>query len=186
MEVFFVGYALRKFFLTIWHFVTPNMAAVTFWKEACFFILSKAGVSFYYFNENAAINYSCHFKPIRPSFIFWTQIKIFLMKSESFLTLHRQQHNWNIQDLKGSKDSIKIVHVTSQWFNPNFMKLREYFLCAKKTKITNLFNNFFSSVSVFGRRSQEYHDKCMLYCYVLTKNPDAVPCLQAKEDAHCV
>ncbi len=29
------------------------------------------------------------------------------------------------------------------------MKLREYFLCAKKTKITTLFNNFFSSLSVF-------------------------------------
>ncbi len=29
------------------------------------------------------------------------------------------------------------------------MKLQEYFLCAKKTKIMTLFNNFFSSVSVF-------------------------------------
>ncbi len=28
-----------------------------------------------------------------------------------------------------------------QWFNRNFMKLREYFLCTKKTKITTLFNN---------------------------------------------
>ncbi len=25
------------------------------------------------------------------------QIKIFLMKSESFLTLHRQQHNYHVQ-----------------------------------------------------------------------------------------
>ncbi len=32
----------------------------------------------------------------RPLFIFWTQIKIFLMKSKSFLTLHRQQCNWNV------------------------------------------------------------------------------------------
>uniref|UniRef100_A0A8C1XQR7 Arrestin red cell n=1 Tax=Cyprinus carpio TaxID=7962 RepID=A0A8C1XQR7_CYPCA len=32
-----------------------------------------------------------HSKPVRPSFIFGTHIKIFLMKSESFLTLHRQQ-----------------------------------------------------------------------------------------------
>ncbi len=30
-------------------------------------------------------------KPVRPSFIFGTQIKIFLMKSESYLTLHRQR-----------------------------------------------------------------------------------------------
>ncbi len=28
-----------------------------------------------------------------------------------------------------------------QWFKRNFTKLREYFLCAKKTKIMNLFNN---------------------------------------------
>ncbi len=35
----------------------------------------------------------CHSKPVRPLFIFGTQIKIFLIKSESFLTLHRQQCN---------------------------------------------------------------------------------------------
>ncbi len=40
------------------------------------------------------------------------------------------------------------------------MKLREYFLCAKKTNIMNLFNNFFSSVTDFGatdalKRSQK-------------------------------
>ncbi len=28
-----------------------------------------------------------------------------------------------------------------QWFNCNFTNLREYFLCAKKTKIITLFNN---------------------------------------------
>ncbi len=33
----------------------------------------------------------------RPLFIFRTQIKIFLIKSESFLTLHRQQHNYHVQ-----------------------------------------------------------------------------------------
>ncbi len=36
---------------------------------------------------------------------------------------------------KCSKSIVKIVH---QWFNHNFTKLREYFLCAKKTKITLL------------------------------------------------
>uniref|UniRef100_A0A673KNV9 Target of myb1 like 2 membrane trafficking protein n=1 Tax=Sinocyclocheilus rhinocerous TaxID=307959 RepID=A0A673KNV9_9TELE len=46
-------------------------------------------------NENSVINYSpsCRSKPVRPSFIFRTHIKEFLMKSESFLTLHCQQ--WN-------------------------------------------------------------------------------------------
>ncbi len=77
------------------------------------------------------INYSpsCHSKQVRLSFIFGTQIKIFLMTSESFLILHWQQHNFNVQGPEGSKDIIKIVH---QWFNRNFMKLQEYFLCAKK------------------------------------------------------
>ncbi len=36
-------------------------------------------------------------KPVRPSFIFGTQIKMFLIKSESSLTLHRQQCNWHVQ-----------------------------------------------------------------------------------------
>ncbi len=45
------------------------------------------------------INYSpsCHSKPVRSLFIFGTQIKIFLMKSESFLTLHRQQGSYYVQ-----------------------------------------------------------------------------------------
>ncbi len=34
----------------------------------------------------------------------------------------------------------------------------KYFLCAKKTKITTLFNNFFSSVSVFYTRSRQHHE----------------------------
>ncbi len=38
---------------------------------------------------------------------------MFLMKSESFLTLYRQQHNFHVQGQKGSKDIDKIVHVTS-------------------------------------------------------------------------
>ncbi len=50
-------------------------------------------------NENSVINYSpsCLSKPIRPSFIFATQIKIFLMKSESSQTLHRQQGSYHGQ-----------------------------------------------------------------------------------------
>ncbi len=49
--------------------------------------------------EVLSLNYStsCCSKPVRPSFIFGTQIKIFWMKSERFLTLHRQQHNYHGQ-----------------------------------------------------------------------------------------
>ncbi len=48
-----------------------------------------------------------------------------------------------------------------QWFRFNFIKLQEYFLCAKKTKITNSINNFFSSMSVFDAHSWKYHDACV-------------------------
>ncbi len=50
-------------------------------------------------NENYVINYSpsYHSKPVNPSFIFGTQIKMSLMKSESFLTLHRRQQNYHVQ-----------------------------------------------------------------------------------------
>ncbi len=51
-------------------------------------------------------------KPVRPSFIFGTQIKIFLMKSESFLTLHRQQGYYMGKAQKCSKDIGKTVDLT--------------------------------------------------------------------------
>ncbi len=60
---------------------------------------------------------------------------------------------------KGSKDIVKIVHVKNElsrtviYKNRNVMKQREYLLCTKKTKRTTLFNNFFSSVSVFDTLS---------------------------------
>ncbi len=62
-------------------------------------------------NENVVVNYSPSYRsnPLRPSFIFRTQTK----KFESFLTLHRQQHNWHVKAQKGSKDIVKMVHVTS-------------------------------------------------------------------------
>ncbi len=47
------------------------------------------------------------FQTVRPLFIRGAQIKIFLMKSENILTLHRQ-HATDIF----SKDIVKIVHVT--------------------------------------------------------------------------
>ncbi len=47
--------------------------------------------------ENDVINYSCCSKPIWSSFKFRTQIKISFMKSESFLTMHGQKRNRNVQ-----------------------------------------------------------------------------------------
>ncbi len=77
------------------------------------------------------------FRTVRPSFIFGIQMKIFLMKSESFLTIHRQQSNWHVRGQKDSKEIIKIIHVTSV-VQPNVMKLREQVLCAKKKKNDSL------------------------------------------------
>ncbi len=50
--------------------------------------------------ENSVINNShgtCCSKAIRSLSIFGTQIKIFLRKSMTFLTLHRQQQNYHVQ-----------------------------------------------------------------------------------------
>ncbi len=87
----------------------------------------------------------------RPSFIFETEIEMFLM-------LHRQQRNY----LQG-----KTVHV----INCYFMKLQEYFLCTKKKKMT-LFNNYFSYVSVFDARSQESRDTYMWCCWRRSRRSD--------------
>ncbi len=66
--------------------------------------------------ENSVINYSpsCRSKPIRPSFIFRTHIKIFLMKFESFLTLHRQQGNYHGQGRRVS--SPPLMRVPRRWY----------------------------------------------------------------------
>ncbi len=61
-----------------------------------------------------------------------------------------------------------IVH---QWFNCNLMKLGEYFLCAKKTKIMTFFNSFsavyrfpFLSLQVRGSESSQIFIKNILVC----------------------
>ncbi len=46
--------------------------------------------------QNLDINYSCRSKPVKPLFIFGTQIKIFFIKSKCFLTLRKQQRSWNV------------------------------------------------------------------------------------------
>ncbi len=50
------------------------------------------------------------------------------------------QVNNTVKAQKSMKDIVK-NHVTSKKHHRNFTKLREYFLYAKKTKITTLFNN---------------------------------------------
>ncbi len=64
------------------------------------------------------------FQTCRPSFVFGTQIKIFLMKSESFLTLYRQQRSYYGQGterkpgLEKKKKKSKSVHSEqNRYFN---------------------------------------------------------------------
>jgi len=85
------------------------------------------------------MNYSpsCRSKPVRPLFIFGTQIKTFLMKSESSLTLHRQQCS---QVQKHSKYIGKTVHVTSVAQLQFCDATRILFLC-KEIKNNNLLNH---------------------------------------------
>ncbi len=54
-------------------------------------------------------------------------------------------------------------------FNCNFMKLQEY-LSTKKTIVMTLFNNFFSSMSVFNTfTSQETVEWSCYFCFLCTK-----------------
>ncbi len=70
-----------------------------------------------------------------------------------------------------------------QWFNLNGMKLQEYFLCAKKTKITTLFNN--CSLLCQSLRSHA----CVWCCWHRSRRSDVEPgCVHYKQrNAHaCV
>ncbi len=63
-------------------------------------------------NENSVINCSplCHSKPAGPLFIFGTQIKVFLMKSKSFLSLQWQQRNYHVE-----RDEQKFYRFGTTW-----------------------------------------------------------------------
>ncbi len=68
------------------HFQWSPIASVMWSCQQCFTIYFTHIV--HPKNENSVINYSpsCRSKPVRPLFIFRSQIKIFPMKSESSLT----------------------------------------------------------------------------------------------------
>ncbi len=61
------------------------------------------------------INYSplCCSKPVRPLFIFRTQIKIFWWNPRAFWLCIDSNTTDTFKTQKGSKDIVKIVHVTS-------------------------------------------------------------------------
>ncbi len=139
-------------------------------------------------NGNSVINYSpsCRSKPVRPSFIFGTQIKICFIKSESSLTLHRQQCNWNVPRSRNVARTSAKQSMWHQGFNRNFTKLRESFLCTRKTKITILFNNYspphpvccdalWTSISMHALASCKRHMDYRCPCYV--SGPEQFSCV---------
>ncbi len=70
-------------------------------------------------------------------FIFRTQIKMFLIKSEISQTLHRQQHNWNVPSYRNVINTSVKQSMWHQWLNFSLAMVQEYFFfCTKKTKIT--------------------------------------------------
>ncbi len=90
-------------------------------------------------NENSVINYSPsrRSKPLTPSFIFRTQMKLFLMKSESSQTLHRQKHNRNVPRSRNVvKTSVKQSMVTSVAQLPFCDATRILFFAQRKQKVT--------------------------------------------------
>ncbi len=84
------------------------------------------------------------------------------MKSDSFLTLHRQQCNWNAPRPRNvvRKDIGKIVHVISV-AQLQFCKATRKLFVRKENKNNNLFNNSSSWVTVFHHFG-ENHDACII------------------------
>ncbi len=89
----------------------------------------------------------CHMS-FHTSFIFGTQIKVFFMKSKSFLTLHRPTQLKCSQTQKHSKDINKwsMWHVMAQL---QFCEATRILLVHKENKNTNLLNNSSLRVNVF-------------------------------------
>ncbi len=80
------------------------------------------------------------FQPVRALFIFGTQIKIFLMKSESFLTLHWQATQLKCFSWTCIEDWHIFVSFVHKMYSRSFIKLRlnhwghmEYFIYVLNT-----------------------------------------------------
>ncbi len=70
----------------------------------------------------------------------WSLLNIELKEMWGKWKQRRWKREWVISSRKVWKTSSEQFNC-HQWFNLNFMKRREYFLHAKKIKITYLFNN---------------------------------------------
>ncbi len=98
--------------------------------------------------KNSVINYSpsCRSKPVRPSFIFITQMKIFWWIPRALWPpIDRNVINMiNVQ--KHSKEISKIIHVTSG-VQPSFYKATKILFVCKENRNDDFIQQFVSSVS---------------------------------------
>ncbi len=90
-------------------------------------------------------------------------MKIFLMKSESYQILHRQQHNWNVPR------SRNVVNTSvKKSMRLSFAALREsFFFLLKENKNNNVLNHSSPPSYVF-RHFGEYLRMHTAYCDVLS------------------
>ncbi len=127
-------------------------------------------------NTNSVINYSpsCCSKPVRPSFVFGTQIKIFLMKSESFLTLHRQQGSNHVQGPDRYQNHRQNSPCDISGSTVILWSYSNTFCCAKKKKKKRLYSTILLlhvTVAPFWKVSrrmrflhQQHHAHALLIC----------------------
>ncbi len=107
-------------------------------------------------------------KPVRPLLIFRTQIKIFLIKSESSLNLHRQQRKlnvprpWNVVSFSKKKSIDLQFYVTVR-------------ICFVHKGTKNYFIQLFFSLAVtLGHHYGEYHNTLCLHAEGLSIMADVI------------
>ncbi len=115
--------------------------------------------------NNSVINYtpSCWSKTIRPSFIFWTQIKIFSM---SFLTLHWEQCNWNVPRPRNVvRTSVHPLHVPSVVQHSFYETTRILFVCEENKSNDGILILY----SVLSRVPLHVNNTCVWCCWCKTR-----------------
>ncbi len=124
-------------------------------------------------NESSVINHSpsCCSKPIRPSFIFRAQIKIFWMKSGSFLTLHRQQRmrcgilvkaHWRLTRKRRNSwiKSLFLFSLHKERYSRRFIQLRLNHWCHM---------DYFNDVLTLTLERVSSEDELMSYGFGMTR-----------------
>ncbi len=135
-------------------------------------------------NENSVINYSpsCCSKPVRPSFVFGTQIKIFLMKSESFLTLYRQQRSYYGQGteryqepgLEKKKKSKSVHSEQNRYFNVSVPAFLCIITVPKPVRVEKITVNNVISFKIVFAYDDNNNNKVQSFLYTKRKQEEMV------------